>query len=149
MSKILKLLLFLSLFLSLSSCSKDEGNNNGNGNTEISVLKPGNAIVLSKRSPMGFGYFKVTGLAEGQWNNVETAYINPNNSTATFTYTNIGEHMYRLESLNRQIISSGPRYWYIILDLTFTSRREGSYKLVDTNNTTGVSYTTYGTFIIK
>lgn len=147
MNNLTKLLfLTLSLFFIFTSCSK---NDDEISKTETSTLKAGNAIILSEISPMGFGYFKVTGLAEGQWNAIEIETINPRNSTATFTYKKIGEKMYRLESLNRQIISTGIRYWTIILDLTFDSGMSGNYTLKDTNMQTGVSYTTYGTFIIK
>lgn len=148
-----KFLIFACLFFSVSmyfvSCSDNDDSDELSQKSAVSELKKGNSIILSESSPMGFGYFIVTGLAEGQWAEREQSTIAPGFSTATFTYVKTGENTYRLESLNRQIISSGIRYWSITLDLTFTSHKSGTYVLRDVSSTSGTSYTTRGSFEIK
>lgn len=147
----LKMLLICFTFGTvLYSCSDDDNDENGSKKESMpEMLSAENSIVLSRSSPLGFGYFRVTGLAEGQWASKEIPTISPNFSTATFTYQVTGENTATLESLNRQVLSSGTRYWSITLDLTFNTHNSGDYTLFDTALSADVSYTTHGTFILK
>ena len=57
-----------------AGCTDEENDNNGEGTKEPTeqegmpeYLYEGTAVVFSTMSPLMFGYFKVTGLGEGQW----------------------------------------------------------------------------------
>lgn len=146
------LLLCFLLGNAFAACSGGDGDGDGDGEKKKSMpemLSVGNAIVLSRVSPLGNAYFRVTKVAEGQWAAGEMGTISPNFSTATFTYQVTGENTATLESLNKQVISSGTRYWSITLDLTFNTPNSGDYTLSDTALSSGASYTTRGTFILK
>ena len=110
-------------------------------------LSTGDAITLSNMSPLMFGYFKVTGLGEGQWGMTENSVISPSYSQATFQYSVTGKTTAHLSSQNYQSVTG--RTYTIELYLTFDSATTGSYILNDSALGTTSSYSTKGTFEIK
>lgn len=110
-------------------------------------LSTGDAITLSNMSPLMFGYFKVTGLGEGQWGMTENSDISPSYSQATFQYSVTGKTTAHLSSQNYQSVTE--RTYTIELYLTFDSATTGSYILNDSALGTTSSYSTKGTFEIK
>ena len=140
-------LAFIMLLFLIGACSKDDEKNSDNAIPQS--LSPGNAIVLSEMSPMGFGYFKITGLATGQWAMTEQATISPSYSSATFTYEITGENTATIKCVNKQQISTGIRQWSITLELAFKTYNTGTYSLHDISLNSGTAYTTTGTFILK
>lgn len=130
----------------LGGCSKDNDNNN---NAIPQSLSEGDAIVLSSPSPMGFGYFRVTGVNEGQWAAEETNTISPAFSTATFTYSVSDEKTASLFSTNTQISSSGVRKWNIRLNLVFEEPDRGTYELREVALSSGASHQCGGAFWMK
>lgn len=139
---------FLIMLCIITACSSDDDNEKDN-NSMPQTLSVGNAIILSEASPMGFGYFKVTGLATGQWAMTEQPTISPSFSTATFTYEITGENTAIIKCVNKQQISTGIRQWSITLQLAFKNYNSGNYELRDISLNSGTAYTTYGTFILK
>lgn len=148
--KVFCLLMFVLSSLIVVSCSKDDSNDGGNdGQLVPKSLSTGNAFVLSEMSPLMFGYFKVTGLAEGQWAPGETATISPNYSQATFTYVVTSENTATIVCQNKQQISTGLRMYSITLELKFLTANTGEYVLRDVALGTTSSYVTSGTFVLK
>lgn len=142
MKRILSLAL-LCLSVLFSSCDKSLSS----GGSIPQTLKKGDKIVLSNMSPLGFGFFKVTGIGEGQWAMEESPIIAESYSQATFQYSVTGPDTAVLTSQNYQ--SRTGRRWNITMNMTFETEKTGSYVLNDVALGTTASYTTSGTFKIK
>ncbi len=112
-------------------------------------LYEGTAVVFSTMSPLMFGYFKVTGLGEGQWaaSEGDGAVIAPGFSQSTFQYEVTSENTAKLSCQNYQAVSQ--RRYNITVYLTFETATEGTYVMNDMALGTTSSYTTKGTFEIK
>lgn len=112
-------------------------------------LYEGTAVVFSTMSPLMFGYFKVTGLGEGQWaaSEGDGAIIAPGFSQSTFQYEVTSENTAKLSCQNYQAVSQ--RRYNITVYLTFETATEGTYVMNDMALGTTSSYTTKGTFEIK
>ena len=139
-----------------AGCTDEENDNNGEGTKEPTeqegmpeYLYEGTAVVFSTMSPLMFGYFKVTGLGEGQWAASEGngAVIAPGFSQSTFQYEVTSENTAKLSCQNYQAVSQ--RRYNITVYLTFETATEGTYVMNDMALGTTSSYTTKGTFEIK
>lgn len=141
----LYLLLFTISFL-CGGCSKEDDGSNG----MPQELVTGNAIILSSPSSMGFGYFRITGINEGQWAAQELSTISPLFSSATFSYTVTGENEATLFSTNTQnSISAGIRQWNVRLNLFFEDGNKGTFQLSELALFSGATGQHSGTFWIK
>ena len=135
---------FLFAGLIFVSCSKDD---NDSSSKIPDSLVSGNEIVLSKMSPMMFGFFRALSSSTGQWADSAQSTIATSYSSATYTYSLTGSNSARLESTNYQ--SKTGRRWNITLYLTFETPSSGSYTLRDVELSTGTSYTTKGNFTLR
>lgn len=137
------ILLCAAIVFVFTACSKSSSSDGSIPQT----LRKGDKIVLSTMSPLGFGFFKVTGIGEGQWADAETGNIAESFSQATFQYSVTGPNTATLTSQNYQ--SRTGRRWNITLNLTFDTATTGSFVLNDVALGTTSSYTTRGSFQIK
>lgn len=124
----------------------DQGNNSDQGNIPTS-LKAGDAILFSSSTPMGFGYFKITGENSGQWNDVEIPNISLAFSNATYSYTVTGKNTATLTSVNNQ--SKTGRAWSIVVQLEFEDHDSGKCTVQEQLIGVTGSSTYSKTFIIK